>query len=217
MAEVVARIAETDDAEKRPHEDSAAYQPVAKVADPAWPRRGRVSYTERHGNGQETGGATGVAAVGDDGGFADERRTSILRASEPGPGRGRIRRLRRGAVRGVLRGADGPAESASWAVFPDAVHRLLRGPDAPICQECMGATTASFVRGGLEACGGYSWRTPGVSGAPETGMGGLRPLPGGRGDVSKALAALGSVYLPHGRQRPSSRCATPPLRSGPAG
>ena len=30
---------------------------MAKVADPAWPRRGRVSYTERHGDGQETGGA----------------------------------------------------------------------------------------------------------------------------------------------------------------
>ena len=28
-----------------------AQQPVAKVADPARPRRGRVSYTERHGNG----------------------------------------------------------------------------------------------------------------------------------------------------------------------
>ena len=38
---------------------------MAKVADPAWPRRGRVSYTERHGDGQETGGgATGVADVG---------------------------------------------------------------------------------------------------------------------------------------------------------
>ena len=98
-----------------------------KVADPAWPRRGRVSYTEQHGNGQETGGATGVASVGDDGGLADERGASVLRASQPDSGRGRVRRLRRGAVRGVLRGADGPAESASWAVFPDAVDRLLRG------------------------------------------------------------------------------------------
>ena len=39
-----------------------------------------------HGDGQETGSATGVAAVGDDGGFADECGASILRASEPGPG-----------------------------------------------------------------------------------------------------------------------------------
>ena len=77
-------------------------------------------------------------------------------------------------------------------------------PDAPICQECTVATTASFVRGGLEACGEYSWRTPGASGVPETGMGGLRPLRG-RADVSKALAALGSVYLAHGQPRPSSR------------
>ena len=36
-----------------------------------------------HGDGQETGSATGIADVGDDGGFADERRASILRASEP--------------------------------------------------------------------------------------------------------------------------------------
>ena len=33
---------------------------MAKVADLAWPLRGRVSYTERHGNGQKTGGATGL-------------------------------------------------------------------------------------------------------------------------------------------------------------
>ena len=32
-----------------------------------------------------------------------------------------------GVVRGVLRVAAGPPESASWAVFPAAVHRLLRG------------------------------------------------------------------------------------------
>ena len=65
--------------------------------------------------------------MGDDSGFADQRGASFLRASEPGPGEGGFRRLRRGSVRGVLRGADGPAESASWAVFPDAVDRLLRG------------------------------------------------------------------------------------------
>ena len=33
-----------------------------------------------HGDAQETGSATGVAAVGDNGGFADECRASILRA-----------------------------------------------------------------------------------------------------------------------------------------
>ena len=51
---------------------SGAYQPVAKVVDPAWPRRGRVSYTERHGDGQETGGATGVSDVGGNGGPSEE-------------------------------------------------------------------------------------------------------------------------------------------------
>ena len=81
-----------------------------------------------HGDGQETDSTAGFAAMGDDGGFADERRPSLLRASEPGAGSGRLRRLRRGTVRRVLRGADGPTEPASWAVFPDAVDRLLRGP-----------------------------------------------------------------------------------------
>ena len=103
---------------------------MAKVADPAWPGGGRVSYAERHGDGQETGGATRVAAVGDDGGFTDERGASILRASQPGPGGCGFRRVRGESVRGVLRGADGPAESASRAVFPDAVDRLLRGATA---------------------------------------------------------------------------------------
>ena len=59
----------------------------------------------------------------------------------------------------------------------------------------MGATTASFVRGGLEACGGYSWRTPGVSGAPETGMGGLRPLRGGEGMSQSPCGPAGRLAL----------------------
>ena len=40
----------------------------------------------------------------------------------------RVRRIRGRVVLGLLRGAAGTAESASWAVFPDAVDRLLRGP-----------------------------------------------------------------------------------------
>ncbi len=103
------------------------YQPVVKVGERAWPGRDRARRLNSYGDGQETGRATRGAAVGDDGGFADERGASVLRASEPGSGRGRVRRVRRGAVRGVLRDADGAAEPASWAVFPDAVHRLLRG------------------------------------------------------------------------------------------
>ena len=101
--------------------------PVVKVGERAWPGRDRARRLNSYGDGQETGRATRGAAVGDDGGFADERGASVLRASEPGSGRGRVRRVRRGAVRGVLRDADGAAEPASWAVFPDAVHRLLRG------------------------------------------------------------------------------------------
>ena len=104
-------------------------QPVAKVADPAWPRRDRARTLNGHGNGQETGGAPGVADVGGHGGPSDERRASLLRAAEPGPGGFRIRCVRRGVVRGFLRGQAGPSESASGSVFPDAVHRLFRGSD----------------------------------------------------------------------------------------
>ena len=86
-----------------------------------------AEYTERHGDGQETGGATGVADVGGHGGPSDERWASLLRAAEPGPGGFRIRCVRRGVVRGLLRGPAGTAESASGSVFPDAVHRLFRG------------------------------------------------------------------------------------------
>ena len=64
---------------------SIPYQPVAKVADPAWPRRDRTRTLNSHGNGEETGGAPDVADVGGHGRPADERRASFLRASEPGP------------------------------------------------------------------------------------------------------------------------------------
>ena len=46
----------------------------------------RIPYTERHGDGQETGGATGVTDVGEHEGSSDERRPSFLRAAEPNPG-----------------------------------------------------------------------------------------------------------------------------------
>ena len=48
------------------------YQPVAKVADPAWPRRDRARTLNGHGDGQETGGAPSVADVGGHGGPSDE-------------------------------------------------------------------------------------------------------------------------------------------------
>ena len=49
-----------------------AYQPVAKVADPAWRRRDRARTVNGHGDGQETGGAPSVADVGGHGGPSDE-------------------------------------------------------------------------------------------------------------------------------------------------
>ena len=52
--------------------ENGAYQPVAKVADPAWPRRDRARTLNGHGDGQETGGAPSVADVGGHGGPSDE-------------------------------------------------------------------------------------------------------------------------------------------------
>ena len=136
------------------------YQPVAKVGERAWPRRDRSRTLNDYGDGQETGGATGVAAVGDDCGSADERGTSLLRASEPGAGRGWVRRVRRGPVRGVLRGADGAAEPASWTVFPDAVHRVFRGP----------------VFGAWDCVAGVGFTEPAVVPGPGCDRGGAGPL-----------------------------------------
>ena len=100
---------------------------MAKVADRAWSRRDRIRTLNDHGNGQETGGAPGLADVGGDVGPSDERRASVFRAVEPGLGGFGIRCVRRGVVRALLRGAAGPSESASGSVFPDAVHWLFRG------------------------------------------------------------------------------------------
>ena len=68
--------AENDRPEKSPELirliRSHGYQPVAKVADPAWPRRDRARTLNGHGDGQETGGAPSVADVGGHGGPSDE-------------------------------------------------------------------------------------------------------------------------------------------------
>ena len=68
---------------------AGAYQPVAKVGA----RRGSESTAaiecrtlNGHGDGQETGVATGVADVGEHGRPSDEQRPSFLRAAEPDPG-----------------------------------------------------------------------------------------------------------------------------------
>ena len=102
-----------------------ALQPVAKVGDSGSTKSVEFRTLESRGDGQETGGSTGVADVGDHGGPSDERGASVLRASEPGPGGGRLRRLRGGIVRGVLRGADGPPESTAGPVFPSCCSSAI--------------------------------------------------------------------------------------------
>ena len=54
------------------------YQPVVKVGERTWLGRCRARRLNSYGDGQETGRATRGAAVGDDGGFADERGASVL-------------------------------------------------------------------------------------------------------------------------------------------
>ena len=69
--------------------DTWCYQPVAKVGL-GLDGSNCAFYTAWHGDGQETGGAAGVTDVGKHRGPSDERRTSFLRAAEPGPGRIRV-------------------------------------------------------------------------------------------------------------------------------
>ena len=60
-----------------------------------------------------------------------------------------VRRVRRRVVRGVLRGAAGPSEPASGAVFPSAVHRLFRGAvfGARDCVAGVGCAEFALVSG----------------------------------------------------------------------
>src|SRR3954453_12267055 len=98
--------------------------PLTKSAWPDSVGPGREQQV-RHGAGTARGSAMGTA--GDLGGDAALARPRVLR---PAPGRTaqrRVRRLRRGPVRALLRGAAGPAFAATWAVLPYAAGRLLRG------------------------------------------------------------------------------------------
>ena len=54
-------------------------------------------------------------------------RARLLRSTAGGAGRGRVRPLRRGGVRGLLRRQAGLAVAAARALLPDAPGRLLRG------------------------------------------------------------------------------------------
>ena len=54
------------------------------------------------------------------------------------------------------------------------------------------------------------------SSAPPDGPLAVSPMTARRGTL-EALAAVGAVYLAHGRPRAVNRCACPPLRSGPLG
>ena len=50
----------------------AAYQPVAKVGDSGSTKSIEFRTLDSHGDGQKTGGSTGVADVGGHGGPSDE-------------------------------------------------------------------------------------------------------------------------------------------------
>ena len=86
---------------RRLHDMAMGKRPVARQASPLWVETADLPTSDGH---------------------------PFFERLNRGPGGLRVRRVRGRVVLGLLRGADGTAESASWAVFPDAVDRLLRGP-----------------------------------------------------------------------------------------
>ena len=97
---------------------------MVKVAEPVWPRRDRTRALNGYGDGHETGSVTGGAAVGDDGGFADECRASLLQSMAAVL----VERLRAAGVK-----IDDPER---WTV--EAAADVGDGPDAglgPLTQE----------------------------------------------------------------------------------
>ena len=79
---------------RRLHGMAMGKRPVARQASPLWVETADLPTSDGH---------------------------PFFERPESGPGGLRVRRVRGRVVLGLLRGADGPAESASWAVFPDAV------------------------------------------------------------------------------------------------
>ncbi len=88
-----------------------------------------VPYTGRNGGGHDPRRRVPTVDVSGDGGPPTGRRTSVLRAPERDPERGRLRCFRREAVRTILR-ADGAAESGGRPLLSAAPGRLLRGLDS---------------------------------------------------------------------------------------
>ena len=76
---------------------------------PAGPPRDRTHTLNSHGDGQETAGAPSVADVGGHGGPFYERRSSLLRASEPAVGDGSVRGKLTGTL--LLRTSPNPFRS----------------------------------------------------------------------------------------------------------
>ncbi len=79
-----------------------------------------------YGHGQTPCAGAAAVDVGRQQRSAEQRGQPVLRTPESGARRGRLRRVRRGAVREVLRGRRRPAELAAGPVLPDAAPGLLR-------------------------------------------------------------------------------------------
>ena len=108
-----------------------------------------------------------------------------------------IRCVRRGVVRGLLRGPAGTAESASGSVFPDAVHRLFRGSTPLYVKNARGSTTARSVRGELKALASLGSRSP-------------RTVNHGRQPAERVLRCAPALRVTAAADRAGSPC-------GPAG
>src|SRR5206468_5493934 len=74
-------------------------------------------------------------------------RARVLREIEHGAGGGRVRSIRRRAVRAALRRERGTALDRTWGLLPDAVHRLLRG--AGVAARDRVALRGQFVAAGV--------------------------------------------------------------------
>src|SRR3954451_6277252 len=100
-----------------------AYQPVDEFAL-GWLRRPRVMVAGLDGSGSAAGSSVGnVGGVVGDAALARPR---VLRPAAGGAYSRRVRRLRRGALRRLLRRAPGPAVTAAGPLLPHAAGRLLR-------------------------------------------------------------------------------------------
>src|SRR4029453_3256669 len=111
-------------------------------------------YTVADGDGQTTAAREAGVDVGGDPGSAAECRASVLRATESDSRPARLRRIRRGPVRAVLRGRGTP-RAAPGPLLPVVADWLFRriGRGARHCLACGGFVCIARVSRARDARG----------------------------------------------------------------